>query len=86
MTPGYAVKVMSSSTYSLPWDDVDSSTGIEAGTQDDIMEDEEDFEPSLFDLESASAFGSITSSVLRHSYENGRRVRFLAAGRATCPD
>lgn len=77
---------MSSSSYSLPWDDVDSSTGIEAGNQDDIMEDEEDFEPSLFDLESASAFGSITSSVLRHSYENGRRYHKFRYGTYPIPN
>jgi hypothetical protein len=66
---------MSSTSSSLTWHDNHSGNRIEAGDPDDIDEDE--FAPSTFDIDSESAFGSITSSVLRHSYENGRRVRPL---------
>jgi hypothetical protein len=63
---------MSSASSSLTWNEGDSGTGIEAGDFDDFEDDE--FTPSDLDVESLSSFGSITSSVLRHSYENGRRV------------
>ncbi|KAK6065422.1 WD repeat domain-containing protein jip5 [Seiridium cupressi] len=71
---------MSSASSSLNWEDHNSGHRIEAGDPDDIDEDE--FAPAAFDLESESAFGSITSSVLRHSYENGRR-RIIDLGTGT---
>lgn len=49
-----------------------SSSRIEVGDPSDVEDDE--FAPSDVDLESVDTFGSVTSSILRHAYENGRRV------------
>ncbi|KAM0814207.1 putative Methyltransferase domain-containing protein [Seiridium cardinale] len=75
---------MSSASSSLNWEDHNSGHRIEAGDPDDIDEDE--FAPAAFDLESESAFGSITSSVLRHSYENGRRYHKFRYGTYPIPN
>ncbi len=48
---------------------------IEAAAPDEA-EDAGEFEPSEFDASSTTS-GSVTSSVFHHSYENGRRVRWL---------
>ncbi|KAI0179086.1 S-adenosyl-L-methionine-dependent methyltransferase [Hypoxylon sp. FL1284] len=57
----------------------DESTGDSTGDDnhiavagpDDVSDDE--FETSDFDASSISKFGSVTSSIYRHAYENGRR-------------
>ncbi|KAI0126317.1 S-adenosyl-L-methionine-dependent methyltransferase [Xylariales sp. AK1849] len=65
-------------------DDSSSSNRIEAGDPDDIEDDE--FAPSAFDVESFSAFESISPSVLRHSYENGRRYHKFRYGTYPIPN
>lgn len=64
--------------------DSGSSNRIEVGDPEDVEEDE--FAPSEYDLETASIFGSITSTVLRHSYENGRRYHKFRYGTYPIPN
>lgn len=54
--------------------DLNATSQIEAGNPDEVEEGE--FAPSEFDVEPAGTFQSISPSVLCHSYENGRRVRY----------
>lgn len=61
-----------------------SSNRIEVGDPGDFEEDE--FAPSEYDLEIASTFGSITSTVLRHSFENGRRYHKYRYGTYPIPN
>jgi hypothetical protein len=56
--------------------DVNASSAIEAGGPDEIEDGE--FSPSDFEFDLAGTLHSISPTVLRHSYENGRRVRYPA--------
>ncbi|KAI1840310.1 hypothetical protein JX265_013755 [Neoarthrinium moseri] len=77
---------MSESGHSFPSTGINSggSARIEVGDPNDIEEDE--FEPSIIDDESIHTFGSITTSVFRHSYENGRRYHKYRYGTYPIPN
>lgn len=49
---------------------------------DDVQDDE--FETSDFDASSVSKFGSVSSSIYRHAYENGRRVNIASFPYGIC--
>lgn len=51
---------------------VGSGSEIAVAGPEDLQDGE--FETSDFDTSSISMFGSVSSSIYRHSYENGRRV------------
>ncbi|KAH6645514.1 S-adenosyl-L-methionine-dependent methyltransferase [Truncatella angustata] len=75
---------MAYETSSFTWEEFNSGSGIEVADPDDIDVDE--FARSEYDLETASTFGSITSSVLRHSFENGRRYHKFRHGTYPIPN
>ncbi|KAI1770304.1 S-adenosyl-L-methionine-dependent methyltransferase [Hypoxylon cercidicola] len=70
-----------------PWgsEEMTGSSGqIAVAGPDDIQNDE--FETSDFDVSSISSFGSVSSSIYRHAYENGRRYHKYRYGTYPIPN
>ncbi|KAI2467618.1 S-adenosyl-L-methionine-dependent methyltransferase [Annulohypoxylon bovei var. microspora] len=63
---------------------VGSGSEIAVAGPEDVQDDE--FETSDFDTSSISRFGSVSSSIYRHSYENGRRYHKYRYGTYPIPN
>ncbi|KAI1206965.1 S-adenosyl-L-methionine-dependent methyltransferase [Annulohypoxylon truncatum] len=63
---------------------VGSGSEIAVAGPEDVQDDE--FETSDFDASSMSMFGSVSSSIYRHSYENGRRYHKYRYGTYPIPN
>ncbi|KAI4862701.1 S-adenosyl-L-methionine-dependent methyltransferase [Hypoxylon rubiginosum] len=70
-----------------PWGSeemAESNSQIAVAGPDDVQNDE--FDTSDFDASSVSRFGSVSSSIYRHAYENGRRYHKYRYGTYPIPN